>query len=176
MLVIDTRNKHIFKRLMFGRVFNVLLVLILSGFSAYAQHKPITIYTSPAQGLNFGAFVQGNSGGTISIDPGGSRTATGSLIQTNLGAGFSSALFEIDADPGTLINISNGPDVALSGSNGGSMILHLGASNLGPSFTTSVPSPGRTQVTIGGTLTVGSPQTNPPGNYSGSFAITFIQN
>lgn len=169
-------NMIIFNRLLFIRHFSVLLVFILAGYSACAQHKAITIYTNPTQSLSFGAFVQGNSGGIISIDPSGSRSVTGSLIQTNLGAGFSAALFEIDADVGTLINISNGPDVILNGSNGGSMTLHIGASSLGPSFSTSVPSPGRTQLSIGGTLTVGSPQANPPGNYSGSFTITFIQN
>ena len=137
--------------------------------------RPIAVYVNPAQGLIFGAFFQGIAGGTVIVYPDGSRSVTGDVVQANLGIPYSPAIFEIEAQPGTLISILNGADVTLHGSNGGALILHLGTSSTGSPFITTVAPPGRTQVRIGGTLTVGSPLANPPGAYSGTFAVTFIQ-
>lgn len=137
--------------------------------------KPVAVYVSPSQGLNFGAFFQGVTGGSVIIYPDGSRSVTGDITQANLGIPFSAAIFEIEANPGTLISILNGPDVTLSGSNGGSMTLHIGSSDIGSPFITRAMSPSRTQIKIGGTLTVGNSLANPSGNYSGTFSITFMQ-
>lgn len=155
-----------------------MLLLCCACLPAQAQQpppRPIAIYVNPAQGLIFGAFFQGISGGTVIIYADGSRTVTGSIVQANLGFPFSPAIFEVDAIPGTLITILNGPDITLSGSNGGSLHLHLGAASTGSPFVSTAISPGRTQVRIGGTLTIGSPLANPSGAYSGSFLVTFIQ-
>lgn len=163
-----------------------LTVALLANIICIAQSKPgsiaiekpprpVSIFVDPAQGLSFGAFFQGNTGGTVIIYPNGTRSTTGSVIQANLGFSFSPAIFEVDAEPGTIVNISNGPDVTLSGSNGGSMVLHIGTSSPGSPFIATAVSPARTQITIGGTLTVGTPLANPPGNYSGTFSVTFIQ-
>ena len=137
--------------------------------------RPIAVYANPAQGMIFGAFFQGASGGTVILNPDGSRSSTGSLILANLGYPYSPALFSIDANVGTVISIMNGPNVTLTGSNGGSITLHLGTSSPGSPFTTTIVSPSQTQVWIGGTLTVGSPLANPSGSYSGTFSVTFIQ-
>lgn len=137
--------------------------------------RPIAVYVNPAQGLIFGAFFQGIAGGSVIIYPDGSRAATGDIVLANLGQPYSPAIFEIEAQPGTLISILNGPDVPLNGSNGGTIVLHVGTASTGTPFITTVAPPGRTQVRVGGTLTIGSPLANPPGAYSGSFAITFIQ-
>lgn len=157
----------------------VWAMLILMAYScANAQQqppRPVTIYVNPSQGLIFGAFFQGISGGTVIIYPDGSRTVTGSIVQANLGYPFSPAIFEVDANPGTLISILNGPDVTLTGSNGGFLQLHVGASSTGSPFITTAVPPVRTLVRIGGTLIVGSPLANPAGSYSGSFSVTFIQ-
>ncbi len=123
----------------------------------------------------FRAFFQGPSGGTVIVFPDGSRSVTGSLVQANLGFPFSPAIFEVDANVGTVVSIMNGPDVILYGSNGGSINLHIGEASTGSLFISSVPPPSRTLVRIGGTLTVGNPLANPPGNYSGNFSVTFIQ-
>ena len=158
-------------------VFCTGLLLVFS-FAAKAQPpppRPISIYVNPAQGLLFGAFFQGSSGGTVIVDYTGSRSVTGTLVQANLGIPFSPAIFEVDANPGTLVSIMNGPDITLNGSNGGTISLHIGAASTGPVFVTSVVPPTRTQVLIGGTLTVGNPIANPSGNYSGTFSVTFIQ-
>jgi len=165
-----------------------ILAALFSGFSISAQQKPrslslvpenpprpVVVYVNPAQGLIFGAFYQGSSGGTVIIYPDGSRSTTGSVIQTSQGFSFSPAIFEVDAEPGTLVTIVNGPDVTLSGSNGGSISLHIGNADPVSPFIARAISPGRTQIRIGGTLTLISPLANPPGNYSGTFSVTFIQ-
>ena len=156
----------------------ISISLLSCSLAASAQPpppRPIAVYANPAQGMIFGAFFQGSSGGTVILLPDGSRSSTGSLILANLGYSYSPALFEIDANTGTNVSIMNGPDVTLTGSNGGSIGLHIGASSKGSSFITSIASPARTQVWIGGTLTVGNPLANPSGSYSGSFSVTFIQ-
>lgn len=157
-----------------------IFVLLLSGISSsvYAQElppRPIAVYVNPAQGLIFGAFFQGNTGGNVIIYPDGSRSVTGSIVAANLGYPFSPAIFEIEANPGTQISIMNGPDAILTGSNGGSIQLHLGTSSTGSPFMATATPPGRTQVRIGGTILVGNPLANPSGAYSGSFSVTFIQ-
>lgn len=159
-------------------LFYVSVLLLGCTFSVEAQPpppRPIAIYVNPAQGLIFGAFFQGASGGTVIVYPDGSRSVTGSLVLANLGFPYSPAIFEVDANVGTAVSIMNGPDVTLTGSNGGSISLHIGAASTGASFVTSVASPSRTQVRIGGTLTVGTPLANPSGNYTGTFSVTFIQ-
>jgi len=158
----------------------VLYVSILAGchLSVNAQPpppRPISIYVNPAQGLIFGAFFQGVSGGTVVVYPDGSRAVTGSLVQANLGYPYSPAIFEVDANQGTVVSIMNGPDVTLTGSNGGTLGLHIGAASTGAVFITTAAPPSRTQVRIGGTLTVGNALANPSGNYSGTFSVTFIQ-
>ncbi|MBW8687427.1 DUF4402 domain-containing protein [Chitinophaga rhizophila] len=154
------------------------LALLLITSAVYAQEqppRPITVYVNPAQGLIFGAFFQGVTGGTVILYPDGSRSVTGSIVQANLGYPFSPAIFEVDANPGTLISILNGPDVTLTGSNGGTLSLHIGTSSTGSPFIATATPPARTIVRIGGTLTVGPPPANPAGNYSGVFSVTFIQ-
>ncbi len=157
---------------------SIIIALLSCSFAVKAQPpppRPIAVYANPAQGMIFGAFYQGVSGGTVILYPDGTRMATGSLILANLGYPYSPALFEIDANPGTVVSIMNGPDVTLTGSNGGSISLHIGTASTGAHFTTTVASPGRTQVWIGGTLTVGNPLANPSGSYNGTFSVTFIQ-
>ncbi|WP_083722860.1 DUF4402 domain-containing protein [[Flexibacter] sp. ATCC 35208] len=156
----------------------VLTCLFFAQLSVHAQEappRPISIYVNPAQGLIFGAFFQGPTGGTVTIYPDGSRVVTGSIIQANLGFPFSPAIFEVDANPGTLITIMNGSDATLTGSNGGTLSMHIGTSSTGSPFVATATSPARTQVRIGGTLIVGVPLANPTGSYSGTFSVTFIQ-
>jgi Domain of unknown function (DUF4402) len=168
----------LFRRKKIHLFFYVSMLLCGCSFSVKAQPpppRPISIYVNPAQGLIFGAFFQGASGGTVIVYPDGSRTVTGSLVLANLGYPYSPAIFEVDANVGTAVSIMNGPDVTLTGSNGGSVSLHIGTASTGSSFVTTAISPSRTQVRIGGTLTVGNPLANPSGNYSGTFSVTFIQ-
>jgi hypothetical protein len=154
-----------------------MLFFFLFSFKTYGQEpppRPITITVSP-QGLAFGAFTHGAAGGSVIIDPDGSRTSTGDVILLNLGYSFSAAFYEIDANPGTVISVLYGAGTTLTGSGGGTMTLAIGSSiPTSPFVTTAVP-PAKTSFYLGGTLTVGNPASNPPGNYSGTFQITFNQ-
>ena len=155
----------------------ILLVLCGSKAATGQVHppQPISVFVNPAQGMNFGAFFQGITGGTVILYPNGSRSVTGDIIQAGLGFSFSPAIFEIEALPGTIIHVLNGPDIQLTGTNGGSLTLHLGTSDPSTPFITTAIPPSRTLVRIGGTLTVSSPIANPSGSYSGMFQVTFIQ-
>jgi hypothetical protein len=154
------------------------ILLLTFSPAAIAQQPPpapITVYANPAQGLMFGAFFQGVTGGTVIINPDGSRSVTGDLVQANFGIMFSPAIIEVTGNVGTVVTILNGPDVTLNGSNGGTVRMHLGSSSTGSPFITTAVPPAMNQVRIGGTLTVGSPLANPSGSYSGTFSVTFIQ-
>jgi hypothetical protein len=136
--------------------------------------RPITITVSP-QGLSFGAFTHGAIGGSVIIAPDGSRTSTGDVFLLNFGYSYSAAFYEIDANPGTIINILNGPDAVLTRAGGGTMTLHVGTSFPAAPFVTTAIPPAKTSFYMGATLTVGGPASNPPGSYSGTFNIIFIQ-
>lgn len=154
------------------------LVLVCSGLHAQQPPqppRPIVVYANPEQGLIFGSFFRGNTGGTVVLFPDGSRSVTGDIIQSNSGVPFSPAIYEIEANLGTVVTILNGSDVTLNGSNGGTVSLHIGSSSTGSPFITSAITPARTTIRIGGTLTVGGPLTSPSGAYSGVFYVTFIQ-
>src|SRR5690349_21419534 len=119
--------------------------------------RPLSVFVNPAQPLSFGAFYQGATGGSVIVYPTGSRSVTGDVVQAGLGYTFSPALFEVEGLPGTLVTIMNGPDVTLTGSNGGTMTLHIGTSDPASPFIISTTPPSRTVISIGGTLSVGPP-------------------
>ncbi len=125
------------------------------------------------QGLHFGAFSHGPSGGSVSISAAGVRTAMGSVTELDFGIAYFQAIFDVAAPEGATVSIVNGADATLTGSNGGSMIMSLDSSSPGSPFIVMIPSPGTTAVNVGGTLTVGNSTANPPGVYSGTFYITF---
>ena len=163
-------------------IIKLLFVVILSIISCfcYAQTPTDTLpgdpgglYAYATQHINFGAFSHGNTGGTLIIASDGTRSATGDVIPLNLGVSYYNAIFEIEAPPGAIISILNGPDATLTGSNGGSMTLHIGDSYPASPFTNTLAPPSRTQVSVGGTLTVGASGTAPPGTYTGTIYITF---
>ncbi len=137
--------------------------------------RPIAITVSPADGIKFGAFSHGNAGGTITVTSQGMRTATGDIILLSLGYQFSPAIIRVEGIPGTRINIANGTNAILSGSNGGTLTLRLGESSTGSPFLINTTPPDRMEIRVGGTLVIGNSGANPPGAYSGSFNITFIQ-
>ncbi|MEX6690011.1 DUF4402 domain-containing protein [Danxiaibacter flavus] len=129
----------------------------------------------PVQNISFGAFSPGISGGTVIISENGSRSVTGSVIPFNMGIQYHPAIFEIEAPAGTIISILMPDNIILSGSNGGSVTLHLDKTEPAMPFNTTVSPPERTRVSIGGTLTAGSSMTTAPGTYTGSFSITVNQ-
>jgi hypothetical protein len=154
-------------------VFILFLMISTETFAQEPPPRPVEVTVT--QNLGFGAFSHGSFGGSIIINTGGSRSATGDIILLNLGFSFSAALYRLVANPGTVISILNGPDASLIGSNGGFMMLHLGNTDPVSPFVISTEPPNYTPLNIGGTLSVGNTAANPPGNYSGTFDITFIQ-
>jgi hypothetical protein len=158
--------------------FLAITALLLGGSQVYAQvhpPRPISVYFNPSLGLRFGAIFLNTTGGTLTILPDDSRSSTGGVLEAGLGFTYGAAVFEISANPGTIISILNGPDATLYGSGGGSMTLHIGSSFPTSPFITTATPPSYTTVKIGGILTVGSPVANPEGSYSGSFVVTFMQ-
>jgi len=158
----------------------IFLCLLLANGSVLAQEnppKPITVTVTTLRHLNFGTIVQNASGGTVTVDYTGVRTASDPLLIPSISSSSppTSVQFEVTALPGTLITILNGPQITLGGSNTGSMTMNLGNSNFGVSGSSFVAQSSLTYVTIGGTLSVGTSGANPPGIYSGFFTVTFIQ-
>lgn len=160
----------------------IILILCIVSVTSYAQtpidslpNDPGKLVVYTMQNLKFGAFSQGALGGTVTISPSGTRTSTGDVILLNMGITYYQALFDLEVPYGTVVSLMNGPNVTLVGSNGGSMSMAIGDSSPSSPFFTSVQPPGRTQLSLGGTLTVGNPVSNPPGTYSGTLFITFNQ-
>ena len=166
-----------FCRRCFMIFFSVVVLSIAYTLNVNGQElppRPMTVTVHLAQNLSFGAFYQGSSGGSVIISPQGSRSKTGDVVLLNMGP-FSAVLFDVVANPGTLVTISNGSNATLTGSNGGSMTLVIGSSDPVSPFVVTTTPPTATQVSIGGTLIVGNPAANKPGIYSGTFNVTFVQ-
>jgi hypothetical protein len=170
-------NCRYFERILLylARVAPLLCIFISVPVKAQEPPPRPIVVTVTAQSLSFGAFTLGAAGGTVAVDPAGSRSSSGDVILLGMGYSFSPAWLEIDANPGTLITILNGPPVTLTGSNGGLLTLTIGScSPASPFVTTAVP-PATTPFYVGGTITVGNISANPTGSYNGSFNITFVQ-
>jgi hypothetical protein len=156
------------------------IVLIFSFLCLFSGQNPVSAQEKPPrpmsiskwQDLSFGAFSPGLSGGDVTINSSGGRTVTAGIIEFGLSYPFHPAVFEIDGEPGTLISWISTSTI-LTGSNGGSIELRIEAS--ANPYISTVSLSGTIRISIGGTLTVGNPMVSPPGSYSGSFSITFIQ-
>jgi len=136
--------------------------------------RPIIVTVNLSQNLSFGAFYHFAAGGTVIIYTDGSRSSTGDIVLLTMYS-FDPGLYDVVANPGTLVSILNGPDATLNGSGGGTLTLQIGDSDPSSPFVVTTTPPAATQLRIGGTLIVGNPLANPPGNYSGTFDVTFIQ-
>jgi len=134
----------------------------------YSVYLSITS-TSIMQNLSFGSFCTGSSGGTVIIPSIGSRRTTGSIILIQSDPGFP-AILQFMTDNTNFVTLTTGNIVNLTSSSGGSIRLQINDFYPASSFN---PIIGQNNVTIGGTLTVGSQAITPAGNYSGSFEVTF---
>ncbi|WP_321438012.1 DUF4402 domain-containing protein [uncultured Bacteroides sp.] len=135
---------------------------------------------SSTQNLQFGDLTiqSGSSGGTVSVGYDGSRTATGNVCLLNLGNTPHQAIFEFKLCPGRTVTITYPETTLLTGSNGGSITLHVGPTNFGTSgsvFTSNKGCDDVHLIYVGGTIDVGSIASNPAGLYTGSFSLTFVQ-
>ena len=130
--------------------------------------QPIEVTNT--QNLNFGFFCQtDNTGGTVTVSNTGSRSATGNI--TLISSSYSCAAFTITTDSTNQFSLQiSQPEIDISGSNGGSMLLQIGSSN--PEFPTIATGQPAT-IYLGGTLNVDSRSENPAGTYSGNYLLYF---
>ena len=155
-IIVTHIKQHILKTLLITGLSFISVYTFAQGDSIPPDPGAITVYL--VQNMSFGAFSNGASGGTV-----------------NMGVQYFQAIFDVDSPIGSIISILNGSDAVLTGSNGGSMTMHIGGSDPPSPFIVIVNQPARTAVSIGGTLTVGNTAANPPGTYNGTFYITFNQ-
>lgn len=163
------------------RLLIVTGILVLCGFYniVIAQPnppRPVVVTVNYSQPLAFGAFTPGASGGTVTVSAaGGTRSSTGTVILLNMGIIYTPAMFYINANPGSVISLLSGPPTIINGSNGGTLSLQVNGSFPTSPFVTTVPYQQQTTVLVGGILSVGSIASNPPGYYSGTIDVTFVQ-
>lgn len=168
-------------------MFRKLIIFICTLFTALsmlAQTGPDlpqrTLTVRSTQALNFGdmTIVNGSSGGTVTVDANGARSATGSVLLLQLGNPVQPSIFEVNICPGRMVNLTYPSTITLTGNNGGTMLLHIGPTNIGGSGSTFISNKGCDDthlIRVGGVLDVGSMASNPAGVYSGVFNLTFVQ-
>jgi len=123
-------------------------IFLLNGRLSAQEEPPRPMSLSTFQNLSFGAFITGFMGGTVIIYPDGTRSVTGDIITVFQGYQHHPAIFEVEANPGVIISIMNGPDISLNGSNGGTLTLHLGGSIPESPFINTLRPPFSTQIRI----------------------------
>ena len=153
----------------------ILLIWVFTPFLNAQELPPRPMKVTTFQNLSFGAFINGSSGGTITITPEGSRMATGDIYLVNMGQLYYPAIFEVEALPGNIVHIILPVYATLTGPGGKITQLEINTSLPNTPFINSINPPNKTQVRIGGTLIVGNPLSNPAGNYYGTFTVTFMQ-
>lgn len=155
--------------------FLCLCMLLLSFSGVFGQEKPpipIEVEVRNAQYLNFGKFTVGSTGGTVVVNPGGSRTATGDVYL--LGNDFSFAIFDVFSNPGTLVQVQSYGYITLDGPTSGQLRLEINPTvDIDPGQT-FITNSNIYQVNVGGTLHVPSGNTVEPGAYHATFNLTFI--
>jgi len=139
-----------------------------------------TAQISSTQSLNFGDITikPGSSGGKAIVGFDGRPDYLGDVILLEMYTTRQQAIFEFKLCPGRTVTLMYSLTVVLTGSNGGSMTLNVGPTNLGISgsqFTSNLGCDDLHKIKVGGTLEVGPLSANPPGLYTGSFSLTLIQ-
>ena len=156
-----------------------ILLFMLSLMEVSGQENPpipIEVEVRTSRNLNFGSFVAGNSIGYVTVDYNGIRTVDGDIVGLSVGE-VSTALFDVYANSGTIIQIQQMGDTELTNGNGGTIYLSLDSFSTGQrTFVTweqsaQIPN----EVSVGGTLTIPADNSgNLPGRYNGTFTLNFI--
>ena len=137
---------------------------------------PLQLQVYTVQYLGFGSFYTGASGGTVQISPTGLRSTSGTVIGLTSGPGMQ-AIFNVRLVPGRLVHISMSNSAILTRVGGYETMTVTGfvSDKPGNSFVTTGGHPFINPVQIGATLYVGNLSSNPAGDYTGTFSVTFIQ-
>lgn len=167
-----------------SRLYNqpfLFLLLIFSVLEISAQENPpvpIEVEVRTSRNLNFGSFTAGNSGGTVTVSYDDQRTVDGDIFELNFGQPVSAALFDVYANPGTIIQIEDMGTYTLENQDTGLQIeLLINSFSTGHrTFVTQAPSAQTpNEVFVGGTLRIPSDNSgNLPGTYFGTFTLNFI--
>ncbi len=165
----------------FFRKYIWLLLFIFSTVEISAQENPpipIEVEVRTSRNLNFGSFTAGNSGGNVTVSFDDQRTVDGDIFELNFGQPVSAALFDVYANPGTIIQIEDMGSYPLINQDTGLEIrLLINSFSTGQrTFVTQAPnSQTPNEVFVGGTLQIPSDNSgNLPGNYLGTFTLNFI--
>jgi len=155
----------------------LFLLLIFSVLEISAQENPpipIEVEVRTTQFLNFGSFTVGTNGGTVRVGSDGNRTANGDIYLLNMGASPSYAIFDVYANPGTIIQIQPHLETTLSGPSGSDVKLRVNLHQDISTGSTFVVTTSPQEVFVGGTLYINSQLAGPPGPYNGNLRLTFI--
>jgi hypothetical protein len=140
----------------------VLLAALLPAAPARAK-----VTFSSTRALAFGRFVAG-TGGTIIVNPAGTRSKTGAVVLLSSTASSASFTITDTSPPGANATCAISLPATATVSNGTNQ-MQLNTFTSTPSGS-GVMSGGTLTVAVGATMTVGANQ--PKGNYSGSFSVT----
>lgn len=158
-----------------------LLLLLFSVIEIKAQENPpvpVQVEVRTSRNLNFGSFTAGNSGGNVSVSYDDQRTVDGDILELNFGQPVSAALYDVYANPGTIIQIQDMGAYTLENQDTGIQIeLFINSFSTGQrTFVTQAPNAQTpNEVFVGGTLRIPSDNSgNLPGTYFGTFTLNFI--
>lgn len=142
-----------------------LVLALACAFMASSDGWAVNIAISNTQALAFGKFAAG-SGGSVTVTPGGARSASGGVVLLASGGG-TAAQFSVTGDANATYTITL-PDAVTLASGGNSMAVNTFVSS--PANPGTLSGSGTQTLNVGATLTVGANQ--PAGDYTGSFAVT----
>ncbi len=160
------------------RILFFITIFVLCVNTSYSQpslpQRSITV--TPVQAICFGTLAVNASSGTVSVDYSGSRFSSGGVTLLNMSPSAQPAIFEIKLCQGRNVIITYSATITLYGSNGGTLTMDIGPTEkggYGSIFPTLSDCNFITPLRVGGTLHI--PANAVPGNYTGSFTITFNQ-
>jgi hypothetical protein len=165
----------------FNKTYFWLLLFTFSVMEVSAQENPpipIEVEVRTSRNLNFGSFTAGNSGGNVTVSYDDQRTVDGDIFELNFGQPVSAALFDVYANPGTIIQIEDmGPFTLENQETGLQIQLFINSFSTGQrTFVTRAPNAQTpNEIFVGGTLRIPSDNSgNLPGTYFGNFTLNFI--
>ena len=158
-----------------------LMLFLVGTSSIIAQENPpvpIKVEVRTARNLNFGSFVVDPMGGNLTVDHTGVLTNSTDIFHLGTGA-VNSALFDVYANPGTIVYIQDQGEITLKNQNGNGGIIFLNINSFSTgdrTFVTWEPSADiPNEVFVGGTLRIPADNSGTlSGQYNGTFTLTFI--
>lgn len=130
----------------------------------------IPIQLENTQGLVFGNIASSASIGTVTISPSGTRSHSGGVTPSVIGA-FNNAIYTATGEPNATYTITLPASITIS-SGGNNMTVNGFTSD--PTPTGTLGAGGTQTINVGATVNVGANQAT--GNYSGTYDVTIAYN